>query len=278
MTDHTSALAQPAELGAIDLAPHLARMRAQAPLVHCITNYVAMSTAANVLLAAGASPAMVHASEEVADLAAVAGALTVNIGTLSEAWLQGMLHAARAAGTAGVPWVLDPVAHFISPFRAAATAQLVELNPTVIRGNASEILALAGAGSSGKGVDAGDGVAAAIPAAQALAARTGAIVAVTGAEDVVTDGARTIAVRGGHPLMPQVTALGCALTALTGAYLAGGAAPLEATAAALGHYAAAGEMAGADATVRGPGSFAVAFLDALAAVGPADLEGRATWR
>jgi len=262
---------EPAAGAGVDPAHALRRMRAARPLVHCITNYVAMNPAANVLLAAGASPAMVHAPEEVGDLAAVAGALTVNIGTLSTPWLSGMQRAVAAARGASVPWVLDPVAHFISPFRREATADLVARGPAILRGNASEILALAGAGGTGRGADAGDDVASAEGAARNLAARLGATVAVTGEVDFVTDGSRAWRVRGGHVLMPQVTALGCALTALCGGYVAVARDPAEASLAALAHFAVAGARAGEAAA--GPGSFAVAFLDALAAVQPDDLPG-----
>lgn len=250
----------------------LPEMRAAAPLVHCITNYVAMNIAANVVLAAGASPAMIHAEEEAGEFAAIAGALTINIGTLSAPWVRGMEAAAQAATAAGKPWVLDPVAHFATSYRRDTVARLMGLRPTIVRGNASEIIALAGAVAGGKGVDATDDVTAAIGPAQALAQASGAVVAVTGVEDVVTDGTRLARIRGGHALMPKITALGCGLTALTGAYAAICDDPFAASVAALTHYAAAGEAAGAIAT--GPGSFAVAFLDQLAATGPEVLDDR----
>lgn len=245
-------------------APSLlfARMRETSPLVQCITNYVAMNVAANVLLAAGASPAMVHAKEEAGEFAGFAGALTVNIGTLSPAWIAGMKAAAQGAARAGKPWVLDPVAHFATAFRRQAVAELLELRPAVIRGNASEIIALAGGQGSGRGVDSGDSVELAEDAAQRLASSQGAVIAVTGPVDFVTDGDRAARVYGGSPLMPKVTALGCSLTALVGALAAiAPETPFDATVAALATFAAAGEAAelGAD----GPGSFAVRFLDAL---------------
>ncbi len=257
-----------------DTASALLRMRAAAPLVHCITNYVAMSTAANVVLAAGGSPAMVHAAEEVADFVPLAGALTVNIGTLSPAWLAAMTAAAEAATASGTPWVLDPVAHFITPYRRDATARLMACRPTIVRGNASEIMALAGAEAGGKGADAGDAVNAAEAPARALAGQTGGVVVVSGETDYVTDGNRAAHIAGGHALMPQITALGCSLTALTGAYAAVETDPFDAAIAACAHFGAAGARAGATAT--GPGSFAVAFLDALAAVGADDLPGLVT--
>lgn len=257
----------------IETGARLARMRAAAPLVHCITNYVAMNVAANVLLAAGASPAMIHAPEEAAAFAPLAGALTINIGTLSTPWLAGMTGAAAAAGAAGRPWALDPVAVFATAFRRDAAARLVALRPTVIRGNASEILALAGAEAAGRGADAGDAVEAAAEPAAALARRTGAVVAVTGPVDLVTDGARVARVANGAPVMPQVTALGCALTGLVGAFLAAGDDPFADTVAALAYYGLAGERAAGGAA--GPGSFAVGFIDALAALDPAALDAGA---
>ena len=248
----------------------LAAMRAAGPLVHCITNYVAMGYAANVLLAAGASPAMLHTPEESGDFARMSGALTVNLGTLSPNWAEGARVAVAAANEAGVPWVLDPVAHFISPYRAAITRDLVARRPALVRGNASEIRALGGEDATAKGPDAGDSVAEAEAAARALAARTGGVVAVTGDVDYVTDGTRAARVSGGSPLMTQVTATGCALTALTGAFLATSRDPFDATIGALALFSAAGTRA--HDVAEGPGSFAPAFLDALAAATPADLD------
>jgi len=243
----------------------LSELRAQPPLVHCITNFVAMNIAANVLLAAGASPAMVHAQEEAGEFAAIAGALTINIGTLSSGWLRGMETAAIAAGQSRKPWVLDPVAHYATGFRRAAVDRLLELGPAVIRGNASEIIALAGGTSRGQGVDSRDGVEQAEGAARLLARAHGATVAVTGAVDFVTDGERAVRIEGGSALMPQVTALGCSLTCLVGAFVAvRPGAPFEATVAALATFAVAGETAASKAD--GPGSFSWRFLDALAAL------------
>lgn len=244
------------------LSERHARMRAASPLVQCITNYVAMNIAANVLLAAGASPAMVHAEEEAGEFAAIAGALTVNIGTLSPAWIGGMRAAAIGARVAGKPWVLDPVAHFATTLRRRTAAELMALKPTVVRGNASEIIALDGGASAGQGVDSGDPVERAEDAARRVALHSGAVVAVTGAVDFVTDGRRSVRIAGGSPLMPKVTALGCSLTCLVGAFLAVDPhEPFEATVAALATFAAAGETASEH--VRGPGEFAWRFLDAL---------------
>jgi hydroxyethylthiazole kinase len=252
---------------------HLEAMRAAAPLVHNITNYVAMNVMANVLLAAGASPAMVHAREEAADFARIAHALTVNIGTLSQPWVGAMAEAAGAAVAAGRPWVLDPVAAGATAFRREAAMELLTLRPTLVRGNASEIIALAGGGAAGKGVDAIDGVAAAEGAAVTLARTLGAVVAVTGPLDFVTDGARAARIANGHPLMPQVTALGCSLTGVCGAFLGAGCEPFEGTVAALAYFGLAGERAADGAA--GPGSFAVRLLDSLAALDAAALDAGA---
>ncbi len=245
----------------IDLAAHLARVRQRAPLVHNITNLVAMNSMANVLLAIGASPAMVHAREEAAEFAAIADALTLNIGTLSPHWVEAMDEAAEAARLTGKPWVLDPVAVGATAYRRTTAARLLERLPTVVRGNASEIIALEAGGPGGRGVDSSDPAEAAEQAATRLARRVGCVVAVTGEVDLVTDGRRLARVRGGHPLMPRVTTLGCALTGVVAAFLVGAEDPFEATVAALACYGAAGRGAGQGA--RGPGSFAVAFLDAL---------------
>lgn len=252
----------------------LSRVRAAAPLVHNITNFVAMNPMANALLALGASPAMIHAREEAGEFAAIADALTVNIGTLSAQWLEAMAEAAAAAGAAGKPWVLDPVAAGATGFRSRAARRLLALKPTLVRGNASEILALAGDNTTaGRGVDAGDAVQHAEPAARALARETGAVVAVTGPVDLVTDGERILRIRNGHPLMPRVTALGCSLTGIAGAFLGAGCDAFDGTAAALAYYGVAGEIAASGAA--GPGSFAVAFIDALAAVTPDTLDAAA---
>ncbi|MEH6648209.1 hydroxyethylthiazole kinase [Sulfitobacter sp.] len=243
-------------------------LRDQKPLVHCITNYVAMNIAANVVLAAGASPAMVHAPEEMAEFTPLCGALTINIGTLSAPWLASMTASASAAANHNVPWVLDPVAHFITNYRKRAAQGLLAQRPTIVRGNASEILALAGEAGAGKGADSGDSVEAAQGAAKVLAVQFGTVVAITGPVDYLTDGDQEAHVSGGSSLMPQVTALGCSQTALMGAYAATGPA-FDAALAALAHFKVAGTAAAKLA--QGPGSFQMHFLDALSAAQPTDL-------
>ena len=254
----------------------LATVRAQKPLVQNITNFVAMDITANMLLAIGASPAMVHGIEEVPEFVQLASALVINTGTLSQPWVDSMLVAAEAAGLRKLPWVLDPVGAGATSYRNAAVARLLALKPAIIRGNASEILAVARiAGISAgmarpKGVDSAHGTAEAEDMAMALARHQNCIVAATGAVDVVTDGACLIRLGNGDALMTQVTALGCALSAMAGAFAAATPDMLEAAVAAIAVYGVAGEMAARQA--RGPGSFRVAFLDCLHNMGEDDLK------
>lgn len=255
-----------------DTGKALERMREGAPLVQNITNFVAMNVMANVMLAVGASPAMVHAEEEVAEFAAIASALSINIGTVSGPWATSMELAAQAARAAGRPWVLDPVAVGATAFRRDLGARLLTHRPTVIRGNASEILALSGATAAGKGADAADPVAAAETAARALARAQSCVVAVTGPVDFVTDGQREARVRNGHAMMPRITALGCSLTGVIAAFVVDQP-PFEATVAALACFGLAGEIAAE--TAQGSGSFQVAFLDALYDLDPQVLTARA---
>lgn len=245
------------------------RLREQTPLVQCITNYVAMNMTANVLLAAGASPAMVHSDAESGEFAALASALSINMGTPSPQWAEGM-RTAIAGARAGVPWVLDPVAHAATAYRRGLVAELLALQPAAIRGNASEIIALAGASGQGRGMDSGDSVDSAAEAARQLARAQGCVVLVTGEADLATDGQRSLRIVGGSHLMPQVTAMGCALSALLAGFVAiARDQPLAAAVAAARVFAAAGQRAQEQAA--GPGSFLPAFLDALYLLQPADL-------
>ncbi|MFO1072761.1 MAG: hydroxyethylthiazole kinase [Geminicoccaceae bacterium] len=249
------------------------RVRELSPLVHNVTNLVAMTFSANVLIAAGASPIMATAPEEAGELAGISAALVVNMGTLTRDWVEGAEAAIVGALAAGRPWVLDPVGVGASAFRRATGAALVARGPRIVRGNASEILALAGMGAQGKGVDSTQGAEAAAEAAADLATRLGAVVAVTGAVDLVTDGRRQLKIANGHPLLTRTTASGCALTGLIGAWAAVLEDPLEAAAGALAAYGVAAELAAGHA--QGPGTFVPALLDALAALDGAEAARRA---
>ncbi|MEQ8968518.1 MAG: hydroxyethylthiazole kinase [Azospirillaceae bacterium] len=252
----------------------LARLRAESPLVHNITNHVVMEPTANALLAIGAAPAMLHSVDEVEAFTPLAGALVVNIGTFESAWLAGMKLAIAAARSHGIPWALDPVALFASPYRTAAAADLARRGPAVIRANASEVLALAGAaGAGGRGPDSTHDAEAALDAGRDLARETGAVVAITGATDYVLDAERLVAIEGGDALMARVTGTGCTATALVGAFLGAGLAPFEAACSGLASLAAAGEQAAAVAA--GPGSLPVALLDHLYHLDQAAIDGRA---
>jgi hydroxyethylthiazole kinase len=254
-----------------EVMERLEKLRAVAPLVQNITNFVVMNSSANALLALGASPAMVHGSDEVEDFVGLASALVVNIGTLSSDWVGGMRLAALAAGRLNKPWVLDPVGVGATRYRTRVAEELLALRPTVLRGNASEILALAG-GEAGKGVDSRHQVEAAEGAARAIATRLGIIVAVTGAVDLVTDGSRTARIHGGHPMMGRVTGLGCSASATVGAFLGTTPAdPFGATVAALAVFGAAGKAAAERSA--GPGSLQVNLLDTLYSCDLRTIEG-----
>jgi len=260
-----------------DLSDALARLRAKGPLIHNITNYVVMNTTANALLAIGASPAMVHALPEVEAFAPLAQALVINIGTLSPPWVEAMEKAATAANTAGVPWILDPVAAGATAYRTEVSQRLLDLGPAIVRGNASEIMALVGdTGAAGKGVDSTEGSDAAREAAKALAMRTKSVAAVTGAVDYVTDGTRMTGIANGDPMLARVTGTGCTATALCGAFLGAGLPAFDAAIAGLAALGVVAENAIKDA--KGPGSFQVALLDALYTLDGATLASRANLR
>jgi len=247
---------------AVNAARNLELVRERKPLVHNITNYVVMNSTANALLACGASPVMAHAPNEVEEMVAIAGALVLNIGTLDDAWVAAMLRAAAKAAELGKPIVLDPVGAGATQLRTVSAKALIETaTPAVIRGNASEVLALGDGVFDTKGVDAVHSVSDAAAAAAASARELGTVLAITGPEDLVTDGKRTLRVANGHPLMGTVTGTGCTATALVGAFLAVDADPLRAAATALAYYGLAGEAAAKQAGA--PGSYAVALIDAL---------------
>ena len=242
----------------------LAQVRTHRPLVQCLTNTVTTNLVANTTLAVGGSPAMVDVPGEAGALAQAAGAVLINLGTPSAEQRDAMVEAARAASQAGTPWVLVPVGVGALPVRTALAHRLLELRPTVVRGNSSEIRVLAGSGAGARGVDSVDEVEEARDAALALAQSSGAIVAVSGEVDLVTDGSTVVRVANGTELFTRITGAGCALGAVVAACVAVGDDALAATAAASTAYAIAGELAAAEAT--GPGSFAVALLDVLGGI------------
>lgn len=248
----------------------LDELRRSAPLVQCVTNAVVTNFTANVLLALGAAPAMVDIPGEAAQFAPVASGVLVNLGTPADAQRAAMLEAAEAALAAGTPWVLDPVAVGFLSVRTETAQRLVTFRPTIIRGNASEIIALAGSGAGGRGVDSVDEPVAALDAARLLAARHGSAVAVSGAVDaVVGPGGDVVRVSNGSELLTRVTGGGCALGAVMAAFASLTPDALLAATAATAAYTLAAEQAAGRAA--GPGTFAPHFLDALAAITPADV-------
>jgi len=248
-------------------------IRERQPLVHNITNFVVMNNSANALLALGASPAMIHSSDEVEDFVSLSQALVINIGTLFSEQIAACKLAAMRARAVGVPWILDPVGAGATPYRRAAAEALARLGPSVIRGNGSEILTLAqDQAGAGKGVDSLHGSEAALDAARRLALKTGAVVAITGAVDYTTDGQRVTAIENGHLLMTRVTGLGCSATAVIGGFLAVEPDAFAATVAGLAVFGVAGEIAAERAV--GPGTLQVALLDTLYALDEATLKAK----
>lgn len=262
------------------LGPLLQAVRQAHPLIHCITNTVTINDCANILLAAGASPIMADAPEEAAEITARSQGLTLNLGTLHAERIPAMLASGRQANRMGIPVVLDPVGAGASAFRTGTARQLLtEVHFAVIRGNLSEIRALSGGDGHPCGVDAGDSLTpqtldAALDLARQLARRTGAVVAVTGETDLVTDGADAFCIHNGHPMMRSVTGTGCQLSCLTAAFAA--ASPgqvLQAAAAAVCAMGLCGEIAYARLSpADGNAAYRDKILDAVYRLTPAQLE------
>ena len=252
-------------------AQNLKKLREKKPLIHNITNYVVMNTTANALLACGASPVMAHAQEEVVEMVSFAGALVLNIGTLTPYWIDSMLKAGKRANELNVPIILDPVGSGATTLRTESAKRLMnELTIRVVRGNASEVLSLAREGSRTKGVDAMHAVDEAAEAAKGLARELNTTLAITGPVDLITDGNRTYRVSNGHELMGYVTGTGCTATVITGAFLAVDNDAVQATTTALAYYGLAGEKAAVRA--QAPGSFQIALIDALFTIDEKQLE------
>jgi hydroxyethylthiazole kinase len=252
----------------------LRRIRERKPLVHQITNYVVMNETANATLALGALPVMAHAREEVAEMAEIASALVLNIGTLSPHWIEAMLVAGRAAGARGTPVVLDPVGAGATRYRTEAAKRILdEVDVTVLRGNAGEVATLVGVEAEVRGVESIGGSGDAAELAREAARALGVVASVTGPVDHVSDGERVVAIANGHPLLASITGTGCMSSTVTGCFLAVADSPLDGAVEGLVAFGVAGEDAAREA--KGPGSFHVALYDALAALDPATLDSRA---
>lgn len=254
-------------LHARDLWADIEAVRSRSPLVHSITNLVVMNLNANVLLAAGASPVMAHAHEEVRDMVGIAQSLVLNIGTLDPYWVRSMTLALQAANARGIPVVLDPVGAGATPYRnQTLDALLAAGTPTVIRGNGSEIMSTANAAIKTRGVDSSARADDALDAARALATRTQGTVCVSGETDHILDATgRAARLANGHVWMTRITGVGCSLTALIGAFCAVQPDAWRATTAAMAFMGVVGEVAAekAQAQGRGVGSMAAGLLDEL---------------
>ncbi|MGG4346225.1 hydroxyethylthiazole kinase [Paenibacillus lautus] len=258
----------------------LTKVQQTSPLVHNMTNVVVTNFTANGLYALGASPVMAYAPEEVADMAAIAGALVLNIGTLNRELVDAMIVAGQSANVHGVPVLLDPVGAGATRFRTESALRILsEVKVSLVRGNAAEVAHLVGEEREIKGVDAGNSTGSdhaelAVRAARAL----GTIVAITGEEDVITDGTGVRIITGGNALLTKVTGAGCLLTSVLGAFAAVEPNLLLAGTAGLAFYGAAAASAAERTADLGPGSFQLAFLDELAKLRPGSLEGYAAIR
>ena len=248
----------------------LHRVRQQGPLVHNITNYVVMNTTANALLSIGASPVMAHATEEVADMAAIASALVINTGTLSSPWVDAMHKAMESARKHQVPIVFDPVGVGATPYRRQTAQELFgTAMPDIIRGNASEILALYSEDAKSKGVDATHDSSSAVKAAETLTQNHGSVIVISGETDYIVSADRTETITNGAAMMGRVTGMGCTASALTGAFAAVNSDFTEAATSAMAVMGISGELAAQRAS--GPGSLQLRLLDTLYSIGEAEI-------
>ncbi|MCT4599863.1 MAG: hydroxyethylthiazole kinase [Marinifilaceae bacterium] len=253
---------------------NLKKIRENSPLVHNITNYVVMNNTANALLSIGASPVMAHAKEEVEDMVSIASSLVINMGTLSSKWVESMLIAGDKANSMGKPIVFDPVGVGASTYRTETAINIIDkCSPSVIRGNASEIIALnSQAKTKTKGVDSTDSSDSALESAKSLALNTSSVVVISGETDYITDGKKVVAIENGSSMMPKVTGMGCTSTAIVGAFLGVSTNILEAASSAMAVMGISGEIA--SEISKGPGSLQMNFLDTIYNLEGSDIEKR----
>lgn len=243
------------------------KVRKQNPLVHNITNVVVTNFTANGLLALGASPVMAYSKHEVADMAMIAGALVLNIGTLNDAEIESMILAGKSANQHGVPVLLDPVGAGATLYRTQTAQRILrEVQVSLVRGNAAEIANVVGEAWAIKGVDVGEGAGDVVALAQKAAKTLRSIVVITGKDDVITDGETTFLVHNGHPMLTKVTGTGCLLTSVIGAFAAVTEDKLRGAVAALAYYGVTAQIAWSNQGESGPGSFQIEFLNQLAKV------------
>lgn len=251
----------------------LKKLHEKSPLVHNITNYVVMNNTANALLSIGASPVMAHATNEVEDMVGIASSLVINMGTLSDKWVEAMILAGKKATKKAIPVIFDPVGVGATAYRTKVAQQIIEeCKPTVIRGNASEIMALCNSNLKTKGVDSTVSSNAALNSAKLLAKSINAIVVVSGETDYITDGKRVTTINNGNTIMAKVTGMGCTATAITGAFAGAEEDLFVATVSAMAIMGIAGEIT--SEISQGPGSMQMNFIDQLYKISNADIEQR----
>jgi hydroxyethylthiazole kinase len=260
----------------MQLVKTLENVRKINPLVHNITNVVVTNFTANGLLALGASPVMAYAKEEVADMAKIAGALVLNIGTLSPDEIEAMIIAGKSANEHGVPVVFDPVGAGATPYRTETSRRIVkEVKISILRGNAAEVANVIGEEWTIKGVDAGEGNGNTLELAQITAKRLNTVVVITGKDDVITDGETTYIVHNGHPILTKVTGTGCLLSSIIGAFAAVERNLLLASVSALATYGVTAEIAAKQTAEEGPGSFQIQLLNQLAKITSEEIQTNA---
>ena len=248
----------------------LNQIRQSNPVVHNITNWVVMPITANMLLALGASPIMAHAEEETAEIAQLSQALVLNIGTLDQSWIDAMAVAQKAALTTGIPIIFDPVGAGASRYRTETAKKILAQGVTLIRGNASEIMALENTQIKTKGVDSTQTSHEALSAAQFIAKKYQCTVVVSGKTDLIVNQDQYITLDYGTPLLTKVVGMGCTLTAIIAAFLSVNSNPLCAAMHAVALFGLLGELSEQQAT--GPGSFYTRLLDNLYTLKQTDLE------
>ncbi|MFV0289434.1 MAG: hydroxyethylthiazole kinase [Mangrovibacterium sp.] len=258
-------------ISAQSLSAQLQKVREVSPLIHNITNYVVMNNTANALLAVGASPVMAHALEEVEDMVQIASALVLNMGTLDRNWVKSMILAGKKALDCETPIVFDPVGVGATPYRTEVAHEILKaFHPTVIRGNASEIMALCREDIVTKGVDSSADSNMALQAAQQLAKENHCVVVVSGQQDIICDEKNTLFINNGHPMMAKVTGMGCTSTAMVATFVAVGGNTLRSASHAMSLMSIAGELAVSQSS--GPGSLQMNFIDKLYNITSSEIE------
>ncbi len=259
---------------AIQIGRTLEELRRKKPIIHHITNYVTVNDCANIVLAIGASPIMADDIDEVEAITAISSALVLNIGTLNQRTISSMLAAGKKANQRNIPVILDPVGAGASELRNQTVTRLLEqVNISILRGNMSEIRFISGLEASTKGVDAAESDIAksdqsGMEIAKSLAKKLNAVVAITGATDLISDGKRTVQIQNGHPMLSHVTGTGCMSTSLVGAFAGVTSDYFLAASAGITCMGIAGEIAYETAGSKGTGSYHGAIIDSISTLNP----------